>query len=538
MNKLKVLLGIGLKNELDIFKFNKSNKKRGPIKTILMTILVMYILAALLFSVVFYAYMIAEPLSKLNLTYVAVALFYMVTVIMTFIGGINKSQGALFTAKDNDMLFAMPIKKRDILTARFMQLMFFEYIWTFMIMVPAIGVYSYFEHPAMSFYFVSLLMLLLLPIIPLLLSTVFGYLIQLLSSKSKRRTLARTLLGIVFLLVFMYFSYGIQKYIPKIVAHATSISDFLEKIYYPLGVYISCILKTDWLKLICVLAINLVVFVIVMNVLSLRYFKLLSKLSEKHSESNYKMKELKSESMMRALISKELKRFFSSSIYIMNTLFGIVLFFVGAIYVAYKGEQGLNNIFKQASTTDMTFLLRYMSKAVMIMSAFCISTCAITASSISIEGKTFWLVKSLPIPTKKVFLSKILVSILLILPLMVIGNIIFAVYLKFSMIDIILSLILCIVFTIFESLLGLLLNLKFPKLDAANDVMVVKQSLSAMLGLFIPMFLMILPVILFSVLDIQRINIYVSIWLGIYLVLDCIIWYILKVYGTKRLYNI
>lgn len=538
MNKLRTLLRIGLKNEFDIFKFNKSSKKQGPIKKILTLLATIYVIIILFFTVGFYAYMLAEPLSKINHTYLIIAIFYIITVIVTFIGGINKTQGVLFTSKDNELLFSMPIKKNDILISRFMQLLIFEYIWTFIIMLPVICIYSYFSKPAFSFYLISLLMILLLPIIPMLLATLIGYLIQLLSSKSKRKNLFRTLFYIIFLGIFMYFSYGFQQYIPKIVEKATSISSFLETIYYPLGVYILCIFKINWLKIIFVLVLNIALFILVINILSIKYFKLLSKLNEQHSKSNYKMKQLKSRSLVKALLFKEIKRFFSSSIYIINTMFGIVLFLLASIYVLYKSEQGLINIFKLASINNIDVILKYIPKAIMIMSAFCISTCAISASSISMEGKTLWILKSLPICIKKIFLSKILTNMILVLPFMILGNILFAIVFKFNIIDIVYSLLFCIIFTIFESLFGLIINLKFPKTNAINDTVIIKQSVSIFLGVFIPMISIILSIAIFLIMNIQRINVYLGIILGIYVILDVVIWYILKRYGIKRLYNI
>src|SRR5574344_847891 len=103
LNKLCTILKATALQDINIFSFEKGNENIGLVKKIGYTILSIWVISMLLFTMGFYAYMIAEPLSKVGLTYVMVALFYIVTVFLMFIGGVNKSQGVLFTAKDNNM---------------------------------------------------------------------------------------------------------------------------------------------------------------------------------------------------------------------------------------------------------------------------------------------------------------------------------------------------------------------------------------------------------------------------------------------------
>ena len=44
-----------------------------------------------------------------------ISIFIILVTILTFMEGIYKSQGILFDAKDNDLLFSLPIKKSQIL---------------------------------------------------------------------------------------------------------------------------------------------------------------------------------------------------------------------------------------------------------------------------------------------------------------------------------------------------------------------------------------------------------------------------------------
>lgn len=538
LNKLFAILKATALTDINIFSFSDEKKKISVAKKIIFGILSVWIILMLIFTMVFYVYLLAEPLSKVGLTYVALALYYIITVIFMFIGGVNKSQGVLFTSKDNNMLLAMPIKRSTIFLARFIKLLLFEYIWTLFIMLPTIGVYVYFEHPSASFYILSLVMLIMLPIIPMILSSIVGYIIQLLSSKVKRKNTARIIYNVIFTFGLMYIVYGMESYIPKIIANATSIANMLSKIYYPVGLYISNIMDINVLNIVIYMAFNILLIIAFTIVFSKGYFKLLSNLIEGHTNSHYKIKDLKKGTIFAALFSKEVKRFYSSSIYVMNTMIGVVLFLIAGAFVLIKGEQGLTAIVTEMSKGETINFSGMISKAVLLIAGFCISTTAITASSISIEGKNLWFTKSLPIEPINIFKAKIFNNIVMVLPFMLVGTVLFAIGLKMELIDFAMCILLCIIFTVFEALFGLLVNLKFPKLDASNDTIIVKQSLSSMLGIFVPMALVFIPLILIKILDISNINLFVWCYLGIYAFLDIILWFVIKTYGTKRLYHI
>ena len=61
-----------------------------------------------------------------------------------------------------------------------------------------------------------------------------------------------------------------------------------------------------------------------------------------------------------------------------------------------------------------------------------------------------------------------------------------------SLVDSLLVIIVPIVFTVFEALLGLLINLWKPKFDWINETVVVKQSAAVMITMFGTMALVVL----------------------------------------------
>ena len=179
--------------------FNKFKKTKLSIRLV-------YIFVSLIF-IGSYAYMLAKPLHEIKLTYIMLTMFLFVVTILTFIEGIYKSQGILFEAKDNDMLFSLPIKKENILFIRLFKLILYQYIFNLMFLLPSYIIYIYFEHPNISFYLLSILTYLLIPIIPTIISSILGYITKIISSKFKSKKIIQTIFtALIFMGIYFFHS--------------------------------------------------------------------------------------------------------------------------------------------------------------------------------------------------------------------------------------------------------------------------------------------------------------------------------------------
>ena len=139
--KIISLVKAAFSQDMNIFKYS-SKKNSSKLNKILFPIL---LFAIVCLSIGVYAFTIGEELAKYNLTFVMLSLFIIMVTMLNFIEGIYKSQGILFEAKDNDLLFSLPIKKSQILFIRILKLLAFQYIFNLMFLLPAFAVYVYFE---------------------------------------------------------------------------------------------------------------------------------------------------------------------------------------------------------------------------------------------------------------------------------------------------------------------------------------------------------------------------------------------------------
>ena len=538
MKKLLSLLKATMSQDMSLFRIKARNESRAR-RIVLPIVLALVVM----FSVGSYVAILAEKLAPSHLTYIVLTIFIMVTSLLTIIEGVYKSQGILFEARDNELLFSLPITQSKIFFIRIFKLITFQFLYNSLFMLPAIIVYAMYEKTNVSFYLISTVMLVLLPIIPTILGCIFGYIIKGLSAKFKARNIMQVLFTSLILLGIFYVSFNMQGMVANIVQNANSIQEIITKIYYPAGLYINLIQNFNILDLIILLAINIIPAIVFVYVASIFYFKINSKLGEK-GNGNKKVgvaktteKTYRVRTQLSGLIHKEMKRFFSSPVFMVNAGFGMVLM-IAVTFALSINFDGMINSMMQGMETEIPIpigeIKNMMPKVFYGFVVFISCMTSITSSMISLEGKSFNITKSLPVETEKILLSKVLTSNILSIPIFLICDVIFFIAFKVAIIDIVFILLASIVMPTLTALIGILMNLKYPKMNATSDTEVVKQSMSSMLSVFMGMFVAILSIAIMIMGNNYNTNLFVALELLTFSIITFMLWRILKKYGAKR----
>jgi ABC-2 type transport system permease protein len=480
--KLISLVKATLKDNAQIFRLG-NEKKKSKISKMLLEIMVV---ALIMFSVGFYAAMFADKLKPLNLTFILITIFILITSFMTFMEGSYKSQSILFECKDNDFLMALPIDKKTILASRVIKYLYFQIIYNALFLVPAFIVYGIYEKPGFSYYILAILGMIILPIIPTILGAVMGTIIKMISSVFKHKKLFQTIFSIGFMVLIILFSGNSQNYVNYLIEHATGINDFICKFYYPAGLFVNLITNFKVVDLLALIGLTFGILLLFIYILSLYYFRLINK-SIDYSRKTKKKYVIKQRSELYALIYREIKRFFSSPVYIMNTLFGLIMILGMVIALIFKSDYFLKMMVGTNSDISIDTIKNSITYYYMGMMLFVLFMTSITSSSISLEGKSFNLTKSLPVSTKKILDAKIITSLILTYPLMFLSDILFAITFKIGLLNFIFVILITLLVPILEAIIGLLINLKYPKMEFSNDTEVVKQSMSVMISVYLGM---------------------------------------------------
>ena len=105
-----------------------------------------------------------------------------------------------------------------------------------------------------------------------------------------------------------------------------------------------------------------------------------------------------------------------------------------------------------------------------------------TAASLSLEGKNRWIMCSVPTQARTVYNSKIAVNLTVILPVLYVSAILIRIVIPYSLMQTVLMFLIPTVYAFFISVLGIYLNIKFPKYDWTSEYYAVKGGAISVLA--------------------------------------------------------
>ncbi len=420
----------------------------------------------------------AYGLHLLGLTHAVPALFASLVSLVLLFFGMFSSASNLFRKSGYDFLSALPIHPFSIIVSRLIRMYIEDFLICFTVTAPAIGVYAWFTSPAFLFYPSWLVALLFMPLIPMSLSVLLGAGISLLSSVFKKTAPIQAIITVAFVALTLYGSSYLAKLEDQLSLEAIkSITELvlksLEKTYLP-AAWIGGIAIEKYAGLLPLIGSSALLTVAV-ALLTARIFPFVLSHSGARSERKafHAEKSVKTSSLMPSLIVREFRRYFASGIYLMNTIISPIMALGAAIMFLLTDLEMIIAMLP----FDLNFPL---------ISAFLIgvvlSLMPPSAVSLSMEGKTWWLLKTLPVQAKHLLGAKILMSFLLHAPFLMVASSLTVIALAPDALSGIVMFIAPFILDAFACTWALFINTKFPRFDWENEVYVVKQSAAAGIG--------------------------------------------------------
>ena len=106
-----------------------------------------------------------------------------------------------------------------------------------------------------------------------------------------------------------------------------------------------------------------------------------------------------------------------------------------------------------------------------------------TAPSVSLEGKSLWLIQSLPVTPWQVLRGKLSMQLILTeIPVLFCTACIAFIY-PFTPLELLLTVLVPMLYVLFSALFGLFLGLKMPNLNWTSEITPIKQSAGVMIAL-------------------------------------------------------
>ena len=539
MKKLYSLIKASMTSGMNVFKI-RSKKEGKKNSSLLPTLIGLY----LMFMLWGMANSMYEKVDPLNIEYILLALFAFSISIITIIEGIYKAGPLIFNCKDDQLLLSLPIERSTVLFIRIFKFYVFELIFNTIFLLPTMIAYiRWGENITWTYYLTSIIMLFLLPIIPIIISCIIAAIISSISSRFRFKNAAQIIISTLFLIGMLFVSYNLEDMFNYIAKHATSINDFITKIYYPAGVYSKLVTDFNAVDLIKFILINLAIFGLFIFVLSKFYFKINSRLKNVSTNKSTKIEKVKiaTKTPTQSLIKKEFNIFFKTPVFIINAGFALVLFILLAVMICIRYGSMITLLTNPETGFNLPMEFVTNNKSLLIFTLIALTSfmTSITSSVISLEGRKINILKSLPVSTKEILMAKIYSSLLLTTPAMIIGDIILFIKFKTNILEILLLLAASIILPLASHLIGLIVNLKYPKLDAETSAEVVKQSVSSFVSVMIGMILVVTFVIVLVKLikKVSAILLLVS-FTGVFLLIDILLYIYLINKGVKDFNNL
>jgi len=217
------------------------------------------------------------------------------------------------------------------------------------------------------------------------------------------------------------------------------------------------------------------VFVAVAALAARNFHAVCRRLNTTSAKHDYRMERLGASHVLLSLYRREFKRYFSSGVYVTNTIMGPVMGTLMAGALCFAGTDALS---------EMMGVPLNISPVVPFFVGGAFGMMPPSAVSVSMEGKNWWIVKTLPLTAKAVFDAKILLSLSLIAPFYLAAEVFLMLALKPAGLDVLWTILIPAVISLFACVAALWANLLLPRFDWDNEVTIVKQSASAALGGF------------------------------------------------------
>ena len=469
MRKLFVLTRVNFRAMLAALSLGRSRKGHLSSAVILLILCVLSLYLSGTYSLLF-----ASLLAESGILDFLMPLMALIGSLAGLLFTFSAAGTILYGGRDTDLLLSLPVSAFLVMLSKMISLYLENLAFVGLWLIPA-GIAQMLFGSGITLWGCIRLVgyILFLPLLSSLLGALTGYLSALASLRMKCKALWMNLAYLLFFCAIFTGAMYINRLPALLLQNEAAVRRILNTWLFPFGL----MMQPGVPALPAFAAVCLLPFLAVSYLLCRRYQRILSGLTAHVLRENFRLTRLGMHSAFSALYRKEAGRYFGSPIYVLNTLFGGILA-VGASVAAVVMHGRI------AAFLPLLGGLDAMLPAGAFGGAAVLATVCTTAVSISMEGKTLWILKSSPLSPRTLFGAKVAFNLTLSLPCVILCAGLLSVAVELPLPTALCIALFWISVCCFVAVGGLWVNLFFPKLDCPNDALIVKQSMSAFLGIF------------------------------------------------------
>lgn len=476
LRQLLILTRVQTCNFLGLNAVRHTRDRSRKIKFGFMSLAYMLVVAMIAVYVVFLSF----ALISMGCGDVIPAYLCVITSFIIFLFAAFKAGSVIFERGTFEAFSALPVKRSAIVISRFLTMYLSNLLLSALVMIPGLGVYAYMLEPGASFYVFGVIGTLLMPLLPLTVATLVGAVVTAIASRMRRKSIITTVLSILFVVAVL----GLEFFISSKAGYFTeemlknlcvALNEQLSRLYPPAMWLYQSIIGGNGLYMLLFAAVSFGLFILLMALLTRSFGAICTALGSTHTKGGFRMRELKASSQRAALFRAEAKHYLSSSVWVTNTAIGYLLAIAASVALLVVGREKTAPFLAELGGLANGFLP--------LMMCIFVGMCPTTSAAISMEGKRWWLVKSLPVSAKDVLGVKLLFNLSLALPSWLISCVLLILALRPSVTTALWLLVTPLCFILYTTAAGLRINAAFPRFDWENEVQVVKQSASVGLSM-------------------------------------------------------
>ena len=376
-------------------------------------------------------------LSQAGLGWMYFLLMGGIAVVLGAFGSVFNTYAGLYLPKDNDLLLSLPIPVRTIITARLTNVWLMGTLYVTVVLLPAIIVYWIITGITAQKVICGIMLYLVVTFIVLLLSCLLGF---------KANDLIR-----------------------DIILNAEVYGEKLKGAAYSLYLF-GRIGEGDFTAAAIFAAATAALCLVAWRILS-RSFLNIATSTGKTEHVRYVEKTVREKSVFGALLSKEFGRFTSSANYMLNCGLGVLLIPAVGVLLLIKGRVICEAVEKAISG-------RPDCAAVLVCVALCMAASMndMTAPTVSLEGKSLWILQSLPVEPGTILHAKMAVQLILTGIPMLLAAACGAFIVPASAVAKVMVFVMPLVYVLFSAVCGMFAGVRMPLLNWTNEIAPIKLS--------------------------------------------------------------
>ena len=410
----------------------------------------------------------------------APALMLMAGSVLGAITTLTKAGPVMFSASSLDPLLSLPLSRRTVVLSRVFSLYFEELLINAgMLLTAGVCCQIVIRDLPGTFWPVLIFTLFLSPLIPLGIGGLIGLFVAMLTARMKKKSLFTTVISMAFVVGVMFLSFNAGTMFTDMADIAGSLQNRVYGLYPPARLFVAA-LRGDVISCLLFAAISLALTVLLCLAAVKGFVFFYGAINATAASKAFRMGRQKRSGILMTLCKKELRQKYNTPAWILNTDMGTLMAIILTAVLAVGGkgavQEVLEEVFGRGDEAGLLFGLVIATVQCMNLSA---------TASVSMEGKSLWLIKSLPVKADTWLRSKILVSMLPPAAGGLVCGLILTIGWKLPAWNALMILGFCLLFSWAFSVVELALGLHFSRFDWDNPTEVIKQGGGVLLSMLI-----------------------------------------------------